>query len=108
MIRQEDIYLKNTIVHILDSTVGMPVLSDTELEHGSDFADFIKAHIAKITSGDDLKSCSFSEDSVVRGYLDDLEEHGLSKSVRIFQTHLFTDHDQNIDIPARADFIICL
>lgn len=38
MIRQEDIYLKNTIVHILDSTVGMPVLSDTELEHGSDFA----------------------------------------------------------------------
>lgn len=29
MIRQEDIYLKNTIVHILDSTVGMPVLSDT-------------------------------------------------------------------------------
>ena len=60
MIRQEDIYLKNTIVHILDSTVGMPVLSDTELEHGSDFADFIKAHIAKITSGDDLKSCSFS------------------------------------------------
>ena len=42
MIRQEDIYLKNTIVHILDSTVGMPVLSDTELEHGSDFADFIK------------------------------------------------------------------
>jgi len=44
MIRQEDIYLKNTIVHILDSTVGMPVLSDTELEHGSDFADFIKAH----------------------------------------------------------------
>ena len=50
MIRQEDIYLKNTIVHILDSTVGMPVLSDTELEHGSDFADFIKAHIAKITT----------------------------------------------------------
>ena len=54
MIRQEDIYLKNTIVHILDSTVGMPVLSDTELEHGSDFADFIKAHIAKITSGGTL------------------------------------------------------
>lgn len=55
MIRQEDIYLKNTIVHILDSTVGMPVLSDTELEHGSDFADFIKAHIAKITSAANWK-----------------------------------------------------
>ena len=106
MIRQEDIYLKNTIVHILDSTVGMPVLSDTELEHGSDFADFIKAHIAKITSGDDLKSCSFSEDSVVRGYLDDLEEHGFVKVSQDISTHLFTIMNQNIDIPP-ADFIIC-
>lgn len=59
MIRQEDIYLKNTIVHILDSTVGMPVLSDTELEHGSDFAGFIKAHIAKITPVVDLKILLF-------------------------------------------------
>ena len=33
------------IIHILDSMVGMPVLSDTEIDFGSDFADFLKEHI---------------------------------------------------------------
>ncbi len=42
---KENIRLRKVIVHIMDSTVGMPVLSDTELEYGSEFADFIKEHI---------------------------------------------------------------
>ena len=42
---KEEIRVGQVIVHILDSTVGMPVLSDTVLDYGSDFADFIKAHI---------------------------------------------------------------
>ena len=44
---KEEIRVGQVIVHILDSTVGMPVLSDTVLDYGSDFADFIKAHIFK-------------------------------------------------------------
>ena len=32
---KEDIRIKHLIVHILDPTIGMPVLSDTELEYGS-------------------------------------------------------------------------
>ena len=36
----EDIRIENAIVHILDSAIGMPVLSDTLLDHGSDFGDF--------------------------------------------------------------------
>ena len=39
---KEEIRVGQVIVHILDSTVGMPVLSDTVLDYGSDFADFIK------------------------------------------------------------------
>ena len=58
---KEDIRIKKVIVHILDSTVGMPVLSDQELEYGSEFADFLKEHIAKLTSGDEKKSCRFYE-----------------------------------------------
>lgn len=37
---KEDIRIKKVIVHILDSMVGLPVLSDKEIEFGSDFADF--------------------------------------------------------------------
>lgn len=33
---KEDIRLGQVIVHILDSTVGMPVLSDRVLEYGSE------------------------------------------------------------------------
>lgn len=106
MIRQEDIYLKNIIVHILDSTVGMPVLSDTELDHGSDFGDFLKSHISKIASGDDLKSCTFAEDSPVYEQLSLLNEGNFIEVSQKIAEHLFTIMNQNIDIP-QADFIVC-
>ena len=48
---KEDIRIRNVIVHIMDPTIGMPVLSDTELEYGSEIAEFLKEHIAKISSG---------------------------------------------------------
>ena len=38
---KEEIRIKKAIVHILDSTIGMPVLSDAELDFGSEFADFL-------------------------------------------------------------------
>ncbi len=56
---KEEIRIKKAIVHILDSTIGMPVLSDEELDFGSEFSDFLKEHISKISSGDDGKSCEF-------------------------------------------------
>ena len=40
---KEEIHIGQAIVHILDSTVGMPVLSDKVLDYGSDFADFFKS-----------------------------------------------------------------
>ena len=56
---KEDIRIRNVIVHIMDPTIGMPVLSDTELEYGSEIAEFLKEHIVKISSGDDAKECRF-------------------------------------------------
>ena len=38
---KEEIRIKKVIVHILDSTVGLQVLSDKEIEFGSDFAEQI-------------------------------------------------------------------
>ena len=45
-----EIRLRKVIVHILDSTVGLPVLSDTLLDYGSDFEDFLRGHILKLMS----------------------------------------------------------
>lgn len=58
---KEDIRIKHVIVHILDPTIGMPVLSDTELEFGSEVAEFVREHIGKICAGDDAKECRFYE-----------------------------------------------
>ena len=42
---KDEIRIEQAIVHILDSSLGMPVLSDVALDCGSDFSDFLKGHI---------------------------------------------------------------
>ena len=68
-LKSEDMILKAAIVHILDSSVGIPVLSDQSMEVGPDFSDFLKAHIEKITESDDVKHCTFAEGSEVKDLL---------------------------------------
>ena len=51
--QKEDIRIRRVIIHILDSTVGLPVLSDREITFGSDFADFLRDHIFRVLDGDD-------------------------------------------------------
>ena len=42
---KDDIIIRNAIMHILDSTVGMPVLSDELLHLTPDMNDFLRNHI---------------------------------------------------------------
>lgn len=103
---KENIRIKKAIVHIMDSTIGMPVLSDTELEYGSEFADFVKEHIAKISSGDDAKECRFYQQEseiyhILEQYADDFFVD-ISKDIANF---LYEIMNSNIDIPP-ADLVI--
>ncbi len=102
---KDEIIIRNAIVHILDSSVGMPVLSDTVLDLSPDLNDFIRSHIFKIASGDDLKKCQFHEDSYVFGLLKDFSEENLIPFSQEISTYLYTIMNQNIGIPA-ADFLI--
>ena len=49
---RDEIIIRNAIVHILDSTIGMPVLSDYLLELGPDLNDFLRGHIYRIATSD--------------------------------------------------------
>ena len=103
---KEEIRIEKIIVHILDSTVGMPVLSDTEIDFGSDFADFIKEHIYKVSSGDDVRTCSFYENEseicqMLREYRD---EDFINLSKKLAES-LYTIMNSNVDIPS-ADLVI--
>ena len=104
-----DIRVKNAIVHILDSSMGMPVLSDGELEFGSDMAGFIEEHIFKTLTSDDIKQCAFiEEESRVSGFIKglgngELDFVSMSKEIA---TELYSIMNSNIDIPAGDLFVV--
>lgn len=103
---KEEIRIKKAIVHILDSTVGMPVLSDGELEFGSEFADFLKEHIARVFSGDDGKSCRFyKEESEVYQMLAQYSDDFFVDASKDMAEFLYSIMNSNIDIPP-ADLIV--
>lgn len=103
---KDDIRIKRVIVHIMDSTVGMPVLSDTETEFGSEFADFLREHIYKIVSGDDCKTCRFyKEESEVYKMLIQYDEEYFVDVSKDMANFLYQIMNSNIDIPA-ADLMV--
>lgn len=103
---KEDIRIKKVILHILDSTIGMPVLSDEELEYGSEFADFLKEHIAKISSGDDGKKSQFyKEESEVYKMLEQYTDDFFIEISKDAAELLYSIMNSNIDIPP-ADLLV--
>ena len=101
-----DINIKKMIVHILESSVGVPVLSEKELEYGSEFGEFIREHIYKIYTSDDIKRCSFYEnESEVFELLSGYEEENFPEISRRIAQILYGIMNSNIDIPA-ADLIV--
>ncbi|ROR28247.1 nucleoid associated protein NdpA [Mobilisporobacter senegalensis] len=103
---KDEIIIRNAIVHILDSTIGMPVLSDTLLELGPDLNDFLRGHIYKIASSDDVKSCQFNkEESIVYHILEEFNEDNLIQISHNIASHLYGIMNQNIDITP-ADLLV--
>ncbi len=101
MIVKEDIRIRKVIVHIMDSTVGMPVLSDQEIEFGSEFADFLKEHIFKVGGGDDCKTCEFyKEQSEIYQMLTTYEDEQFVESSKQVAELLYGIMNSNIDIPS--------
>ena len=99
--QKEDIRIRHVIVHILDSTVGLPVLSEREIEFGSDFAEFLRDHIYKIMAGDDSKECEFhKEQSEIWKLLASYEDGGFVEFSRQAAQLLYDIMNSNIEIPA--------
>ena len=98
--KKDDIIMKLGIVHILDSAVGMPVLSDALLDMGSGLSDFFKAHIEKFTESDEVKRCRFSEDSRVMELIRNCSGDNFIETSRQLCEKLYAIMNANIDIPA--------
>lgn len=104
--QKEDIRIRRVIVHILDSTVGLPVLSDSEIEFGSDFADFLREHIYRIVSGDESKDCEFyKEQSEIYHMLTEYEDDRFVEMSKSAAELLYGIMNSNIEIPP-ADLVV--
>jgi len=103
--KRDDMILKAAIVHILDSSVGIPVLSDRQMDVGPDFSDFLKAHIEKITESDDIKHCRFSDTSDTKALLENCTPDNFVETSKQLAEKLYDIMNENIDIPA-ADIAV--
>ena len=106
MMERDEIIIRNAIMHILDSSIGMPVLSDALLELGPDLNDFLRGHIYKIASSDDLKQCEFDDDSsMFYQFIKNFNEDNLIAISRDMAGQLYQIMSANIDIKP-ADLLV--
>lgn len=97
---KEDIRIKKVIVHIMDTMVGMPILSDTLIDFGSDFADFLREHIFKIVGGDDCKQCKFYEEqSEIYKMLSEYDDTNFMDISKKMAEQLYEIMIKNVEIP---------
>ena len=103
---KEDIRILSAIIHILDGSIGLPVLSEDVIDFGSDLADFLKEHIFKIMAGDDCKKCEFyQEQSEIFQMLQTYDDSQFVVMSQNVANLLYDIMNSNIDIPA-ADLAI--
>lgn len=107
---KDEIIIRSAIIHILDSTLGMPVLSQKMLELSPDLCDLIRGHIFKIAAGDDLKNCVFDtelpeSELIVYNLLQEFDESDMVGFSQKVAEYLYTIMNQNVEIPA-ADFLV--
>ena len=104
---KDDIIIRNAIMHILDSTVGMPVLSDELLHLTPDMNDFLRNHIYKVISGDELKTCVFDEEnSEVYHLIREFSEETMVETTKKLADLLYGIMNANVAIPPADVFFV--
>lgn len=103
-----DFNIRKVIVHILESSAGIPVLSDEELDYGSEFGDFLREHLYRVYISDDIKNCRFyEEDSEMFNIIKEFSQDRFAEISRKIAVHLYGIMNSNIDIPS-ADLVVVL
>lgn len=99
----EEIKIKKSIIHVLDSDHRNLTLSNKLIQYGSDFQDFLISQILKVYGGDDSKYCEFRDESEVEKMLKN-ETDFVIMSQKIAK-HLYSLMERYSKIPS-ADLIV--
>ncbi|WP_026896156.1 nucleoid-associated protein [Clostridiisalibacter paucivorans] len=104
-----DFNVKSLIVHILDNTIEMPVLSDKEQELEADIIEFIGKHIEKILRDSKLKNAEFvGEENPIKELCEEMSNNWdkFTSTTALIASRLFDIMKKHVNIPS-AD-IVCL
>lgn len=106
----ENINIKKIVVHILDSNLQMPVLSEVESQLNDDIVEFVGKHIEKIVNDDNMKAATFiDEDNSIKAVCEKVLKEGeyfLEGTINMANA-LFKIMYENVEIPP-ADVIFVL
>ena len=105
-----DIRIKNAVLHILDTSIDLPVLSKEEMDISGEIIDFLEKHIYKILEDSNLKKAKFIEDiNIVRDMCQAIsaDESCFLEASREMANMIFDIMLKNIDILS-GDLICCL
>lgn len=99
----KEVNIKKLVLHILDGSIGMPILSECEHPKDSDIFDFIKLHIEKVFKDINIKNADFEgEDNNIKLLCESLSKEGkdfLDISKELAES-LYKILIKNIDIPS--------
>lgn len=105
---RDEILITSAIVHILETSVGMPILSEYTLDRDQDINDLIRGYIFKIATSDDLKKCTFDAGkSKVYQLLQDFDEAKIVEFSKEISEFMYDIMVRNVEIPS-ADFMVVI
>lgn len=104
-----EIRIRKAVLHILDTSVGMPVLSEKELELNLEIETFLEKHLAKVLEDDSTRTAYFHEgENRVREYCERIVagEDFLTISTNL-AAEFYQIMQNHVEIPP-ADLLCCL
>ncbi len=105
-----DIHIKKAVLHILDTSINMPVLSNSGMELDGEISEFLEKHISKILEDSNLKKARFiGEVNTARDICMAVktDESCFDEAGRAMATVIFDIMLKNVDITS-GDLICCL
>ena len=101
-----DIKINLVTVNVLDTYTGSGVISEQPVSHGDEVDDFLKNHIFRLFSKDDVKKCEFKTGSPLSKLFVNYSSADFPRVSREMGTYLYEIMEKNIDIPSADVFIV--
>ncbi|MEL7571011.1 MAG: nucleoid-associated protein [Eubacteriaceae bacterium] len=103
----EEITIEKAILHILDTNVGAPVLSDRVLPF-DESVDFFKKHMERVLGDSEVKECIFEDGSnPVKELITSIDSDNFIINTQQLSSALYGFMTSNVDIPA-ADVLFTI